>query len=66
MKPGNDLTASYLLHSSDEAASAAGILIGGSTPFSLEPFPDDEWRLTIKDALLPDVEGRLGRELWHL
>jgi hypothetical protein len=51
------------LVSSDEAASAADTLIQESSPFSLEPLPDDEWRLDYRPHLRRNLEARLGREL---
>lgn len=53
----------YILHSSEEAATAADALIDASSPFSLEPWPEDEWRLTLKEEVRHRVETRLGREL---
>ena len=58
-----DAPRAYLLLSSDEAASAADVLIQGSSPFALEPLPDDEWTLTAKPAMLLELEARLGREI---
>lgn len=42
-----------------ESKNVAGILVGMSTPFAMEPLPDDEYGFAIKSEVLRTVARTL-------